>query len=85
MTTSDEIFFQRLDTEDFYQNINIQRVPLNYAEGIVCTGLFDDSIETPSDYTELLVTAKKRGLKMLCANPYLKQTLPPTNFIQWAF
>ena len=66
---SDEIFFQRLDTEDFYQNINIQRVPLNYAEGIVCTGLFDDSIETPSDYTELLVTAKKRGLKMLCANP----------------
>ena len=66
---SDEIFFQGLDTEDFYQNINIQRVPLNYAEGIVCTGLFDDSIETPSDYTELLVTAKKRGLKMLCANP----------------
>jgi HAD superfamily hydrolase (TIGR01459 family) len=66
---SDEIFFQGLDTEDFYQNINIQLVPLNYAEGIVCTGLFDDSIETPSDYTELLVTAKKRGLKMLCANP----------------
>jgi len=65
----DEIFFQTLNTEDFYQNIDIQRVPLDYAEGIVCTGLFDDSIETPLDYTELLLIAKRRGLKMLCANP----------------
>lgn len=65
----DEAFFQGVDTEDFYQGIDVQRVPMDQAEGMVCTGLFDDNTETPADYTELLLDAKKCGLKMLCANP----------------
>ncbi|EEW24665.1 TIGR01459 family HAD-type hydrolase [Rhodobacter ferrooxidans] len=47
----------------------IQRVPLAKAEGIVCTGLFDDLTETPEDYRATLLYAKTRGLKLLCANP----------------
>lgn len=47
----------------------ITRVPLNDAEGIVCTGLFDDQTETPDDYRATLLLAKTKGLKMLCANP----------------
>jgi len=65
----DEAFFQGVDTEDFYQGIDVQRVPMDLAEGVVCTGLFDDNTETPADYSELLLDAKTRGLKMLCANP----------------
>lgn len=47
----------------------IERVQLDQAEGIVCTGLFDDLTETPEDYRATLLYAKTKGLKMLCANP----------------
>ena len=49
--------------------IDVERVPLVEAEGIVCTGLFDDLIETPDDYRLTILDAKNRGLKLLCANP----------------
>lgn len=65
----DEGFFQGVSTEDFYQGTDVTRVPLNQAQGLICTGLFDDESETPDDYTELFEQANKRGLKMLCANP----------------
>ena len=47
----------------------IQRVPLDEAEGIVCTGPFDELTEVPEDYRGRFLSAKARGLKMLCANP----------------
>ena len=47
----------------------IERVPLDEAEGIVCTGLFDEDSETPEDYRARLMIARERGLKLLCANP----------------
>ena len=47
----------------------IQRVPLDQAEGIVCTGLRDDLTETPADYRAPLLMGKTLGLPMLCANP----------------
>jgi len=49
--------------------IDVERVPLEQAEGIVCTGLFDDLNETPDDYRLTILTGKTRGLKLLCANP----------------
>ncbi|MEM9716294.1 MAG: TIGR01459 family HAD-type hydrolase [Pseudomonadota bacterium] len=65
----DHPFFDGVPEEDFYQGIDIDRVPLDEAEGMICTGLFDDSTETPEDYRATLLNAKNRGLKMLCANP----------------
>lgn len=50
---------------------SITRVPLEEAEGIVCTGLFDDVTETPEDYRATLLYAKNKGLKLLCTNPDL--------------
>lgn len=50
---------------------SVELVPLNRAEGVVCTGLRDDSTETPEDYRAELLEARTRGLKMLCANPDL--------------
>ena len=47
----------------------IERVPFDEAEGIICTGLFDDETESPDDYRGRFLSAKARGLKLLCANP----------------
>ncbi len=48
---------------------DVERVPLEQAEGIVCTGLFDDRTETPEDYRATILYGRNRGLKLLCANP----------------
>ncbi len=49
--------------------LDIVRVPLEQADGIVCTGLFDDRTETPADYRATILYGKTKGLKLLCANP----------------
>ena len=36
---------------------------------VVCTGLFDDEVETPDDYRDLLAQLRARNLFMLCGNP----------------
>jgi HAD superfamily hydrolase (TIGR01459 family) len=51
------------------QPYDIERVPLEEAEGIVCTGLFDDRTETPEDYRATILYGKTKGQKLLCANP----------------
>ena len=56
-------------TDENGQPYDVERVPLEDAEGIVCTGLFDDRTETPDDYRLTILTGVNRGLKMLCANP----------------
>lgn len=48
---------------------DVELVPLREAEGIVCTGLNDDSREGPEDYRALVLEGVSRGLPMLCANP----------------
>ena len=49
----------------------IERVSLEDAEGILCSGPFDEFHETPEDYRGRFLLAKTLGLKMLCANPDL--------------
>ncbi|HRO12604.1 TIGR01459 family HAD-type hydrolase [Amaricoccus sp.] len=61
----DLVFFR--DAEG--RPIDVERVPLEEAEGIVCTGLFDDMSETPDDYRAIILYGKTKGLKLLCANP----------------
>ena len=46
----------------------IERVSLEYAEGIVCCGPFDPLL-APEAHGEDFADAIKRGLKLLCANP----------------
>ena len=66
----DEGFFTAIP-DDVISEPAIQRVPLEEAEGIVCTGPFDEDHETPEDYRDRFLYAKTKGLKMLCANPDL--------------
>ena len=67
----DEPFFTEFedDLADLALDADIQRVALTEAEGLICTGLADDQVETPADYRAQLLFGKAKGLKMLCANP----------------
>jgi len=61
-------FFEDLPA-DVLQGKTITLVPLAKADGIACTGLFNDDTETPGDYRATFLQAKARGLQLLCANP----------------
>ncbi|MFC7705348.1 TIGR01459 family HAD-type hydrolase [Plastorhodobacter daqingensis] len=64
----DEPFFTEIP-DDLRALGSVERVPLEEAEGIVCTGLFDEMSETPEEYRGTLLRAKYAGMKLLCANP----------------
>jgi len=48
--------------------VDIQKVPLDKADGIVCCGPFDTQADLDVNRPEFLY-AKTKGLKLLCANP----------------
>lgn len=56
---------------DMVDPVAIDRVDFDAAEGIVCTGPFDEMTEVPEDYRGRFLAAKARGLPMLCTNPDL--------------
>ena len=62
----DASFFEKMEIID--DAIDVERVPLDEAEGIVCTGPFDPKAD-PSEMRPQFLLAKTRGLKLLCANP----------------
>src|ERR1700724_1915593 len=43
--------------------------PLDQADYIVCTGLFDDETESAEDYRGMMIKARERKLTLVCANP----------------
>ena len=55
--------------KDLVHEVEIELVPLSEAEGIACTGLFDDENETPEDYRATILYGVNKGLPLLCANP----------------
>ncbi|UWQ96662.1 TIGR01459 family HAD-type hydrolase [Rhodobacteraceae bacterium M385] len=62
----EEAFFAPMDL--LADAVDITRVPLDEAEGIVCTGPFDPFAD-PAEMRPQFLLAKTRGLKLLCANP----------------
>jgi HAD superfamily hydrolase (TIGR01459 family) len=46
-------------------------VPLEEASYVLCTGLFDDDVETPDDYEHRLSAMAARNMPFICANPDL--------------
>jgi HAD superfamily hydrolase (TIGR01459 family) len=57
--------------EAFFDGANVERVRLEDAETIVCTGLRNDRLETPANYNDELTEGALRRLPFLCANPDL--------------
>jgi HAD superfamily hydrolase (TIGR01459 family) len=52
-----------------YRGLDLTLGPLEQADYIICTGLFDDEIETAEDYRSMMLQARERGLPLICANP----------------
>ncbi|MFN3938423.1 MAG: TIGR01459 family HAD-type hydrolase [Gemmobacter sp.] len=55
--------------DSLFRSGMVERVDMAAADGIVCTGLFDEFEESPEDYRGRLMMAKQNRLTMLCANP----------------
>jgi HAD superfamily hydrolase (TIGR01459 family) len=52
-----------------FDRLDVAVVPLENADFVVCSGLFDDTTETPQDYADLIAVMRERRLSMICANP----------------
>ena len=52
-----------------YEELDVELCEEREADAIVCTGPFNDEVETPADYIEQLQRLRARDLPMICANP----------------
>lgn len=52
-----------------FHGLEVERSDADAAGAVVCTGLFDDTRETPDHYAERLAALAARDLPMICANP----------------
>jgi HAD superfamily hydrolase (TIGR01459 family) len=52
-----------------YRGLDPVFAPLQQADYIVCTGPFDDEVETAEDYRAMMGEARNRNLTLVCANP----------------
>lgn len=50
-------------------DLGLTPVSMEQADAILCTGLFDDTTETPGDYAGRIAEWTAHDLTMLCANP----------------
>ena len=52
-----------------FDGLDAPLTALEAADYAVCSGLADDTVETPQDYHELIEQMRRRALPMICANP----------------
>jgi HAD superfamily hydrolase (TIGR01459 family) len=52
-----------------FEGLDTPLAGVESADYVVCSGLFDDTTETPQDYAALIATMRERELPMVCANP----------------
>jgi HAD superfamily hydrolase (TIGR01459 family) len=52
-----------------FSGLDVTFAPLESADYVVCSGLFDDTIETPETYRDMLAAMRGRAQFMVCANP----------------
>ena len=55
-----------------FKDMDVPLVAPDAAERVLCSGLYDDTSETPDSYRVRLTTLAERKLPMLCANPDIK-------------
>ncbi|KRR10370.1 TIGR01459 family HAD-type hydrolase [Bradyrhizobium valentinum] len=52
-----------------HRGLDAVMAPLEQADYIVCTGLFDDETESAEDYRAMMLQAREHRLPLICANP----------------
>lgn len=65
-----KMFWLGLERDNsIYRGLDAVTAPLEEADYIVCTGLYDDETETAEDYRGMMLKARERKLTLVCANP----------------
>jgi HAD superfamily hydrolase (TIGR01459 family) len=52
-----------------FKGLDAPLAGLESADYVVCSGLFDDTTESPQDYAALIASMRAHDLPMVCANP----------------
>ena len=52
-----------------HRGLDAPMAPLEQADYIICTGLFDDETESAEDYRAMMLQAREHKLPLICANP----------------
>jgi HAD superfamily hydrolase (TIGR01459 family) len=52
-----------------HRGLDAVTAPLEQADYIICTGLFDDETESAEDYRAMMLQARAHKLPLICANP----------------
>jgi len=52
-----------------FMGLDAPLAPVECADYVVCSGLFDDTTESPQDYAALIAAMRAHDLPMVCANP----------------
>jgi HAD superfamily hydrolase (TIGR01459 family) len=52
-----------------FSGLDVHLAPVETADYVVCSGLFNDEVETAEDYRDLLGIMRARPLFMVCGNP----------------
>src|SRR5204862_1731895 len=52
-----------------FEGLDVELAPIERADFVVCSGLYDDTHETPQNYIKLIDAMHERKLAMICANP----------------
>jgi len=52
-----------------FDGLDLRFAPVETADYVVCTGLFNDEVETPESYRDMLMAMRGRNLFMVCGNP----------------
>lgn len=55
--------------QGLFEGFDVHLSPPETAEVAICSGLYDDSKETPADYAQLFAALLARQVPMICANP----------------
>lgn len=54
-----------------FDGLDVEVVSKEEADCVVCTGFFDDEVEQPEDYRDMLTDFVARKVPLICANPDL--------------
>lgn len=54
-----------------FEGLDKNMVGPEACQSVVCTGMFDDEVESPEDYRDMLSSLAKRQIPFICANPDL--------------
>jgi HAD superfamily hydrolase (TIGR01459 family) len=52
-----------------FEGLDAPIAPIERADYVLCSGLYDDTTEGPDNYRDLVAAMHRRGLVMICANP----------------